>query len=112
RMRNPRRLLCFERTLMKEIPLSVFGRISLIAFLVAAMLDSSAAAEPRKKGTRRATTERLAEVVERKPDSTNGPIARIREEGMNHSKVMDTLGYLTEAIGPRLTGSANLKRAN
>jgi carboxypeptidase Q len=39
-------------------------------------------------------------------------IARIRDEGLNHSQVMETLGYLTEAIGPRLTGSPNLKRAN
>jgi hypothetical protein len=39
-------------------------------------------------------------------------IARIRDEGMNHSQVMETLSYLTEVIGPRLTGSPNLKRAN
>lgn len=40
------------------------------------------------------------------------PIARIREEGLNHSKVMETLASITEVIGPRLTGSPNLKRAN
>ena len=39
-------------------------------------------------------------------------IARIRDEGLNHSQVMQTLSHLTEAIGPRLTGSPNLKRAN
>jgi hypothetical protein len=39
-------------------------------------------------------------------------IARIRDEGLNHSQVMETLSYLTEVIGPRLTGSPNLKRAN
>jgi len=43
---------------------------------------------------------------------TNDPIARIREEGLEHSKVMETLSYLTDVIGPRLTGSPNLKRAN
>src|SRR5436853_357784 len=32
--------------------------------------------------------------------------------GLEHSKVMETLGYLTEVIGPRLTGSPNLRRAN
>src|SRR5262245_46584061 len=31
---------------------------------------------------------------------------------MNHSQVMRTLGYLTDVIGPRLTASPNLKRAN
>jgi hypothetical protein len=44
--------------------------------------------------------------------STNDPISRIREEGMEHSQVMETLSMLTEVIGPRLTGSPNLKRAN
>jgi carboxypeptidase Q len=39
-------------------------------------------------------------------------IARIREEGLNHSQVMETLSYLSDVIGPRLTGSPNLKRAN
>src|SRR5690242_4563435 len=39
-------------------------------------------------------------------------ISRIREEGLNHSQVMETLSHLTETIGPRLTGSPNLKRAN
>lgn len=39
-------------------------------------------------------------------------ISRIRDEGMNHSQAMETLSYLTEVIGPRLTGSPNLKRAN
>jgi len=39
-------------------------------------------------------------------------IAKIREEGMQRSEVMQTLNYLSNAIGPRLTGSPNLKRAN
>jgi hypothetical protein len=44
--------------------------------------------------------------------STNNPIAQIRDEGLNRSQVMETLSYLTDVIGPRLTGSPNLKRAN
>lgn len=40
------------------------------------------------------------------------PISRIREEGLNHSQAAKTLSYLTDVIGPRLTGSPNLKRAN
>ncbi len=39
-------------------------------------------------------------------------IRRIREEGLNHSQVVQMLSYLTDVIGPRLTGSPNLKRAN
>ena len=39
-------------------------------------------------------------------------IDRIREEGMNRSQVMQTLSYMTDVIGPRLTGSPGMKRAN
>lgn len=42
----------------------------------------------------------------------NDPVEKIRDEGMNRSQVMQTLSYLTDVIGPRLTGSPNLKRAN
>jgi carboxypeptidase Q len=43
---------------------------------------------------------------------TNDPIARIRDEGLNRSQVMPTLLHLTDVIGPRLTGSPNMARAN
>src|SRR5262247_419157 len=42
----------------------------------------------------------------------NDPIAKIRDEGLNRSKVMETLSYLSDVIGPRLTASPNMKRAN
>jgi hypothetical protein len=44
--------------------------------------------------------------------SRDEAISRIREEGMDHSQAMGTLSYLTDVIGPRLTASPNLKRAN
>jgi carboxypeptidase Q len=37
---------------------------------------------------------------------------RIREEGLMHSKVMDYGSALTDDIGPRLTGSPNMAKAN
>ena len=40
------------------------------------------------------------------------PIDRIKDEGLNRSQLMATLSYLTDVIGPRLTGSPGLKRAN
>lgn len=43
---------------------------------------------------------------------SNDPIARIKDEGMNRSEVMQTLSYLTDVIGPRLTASPQMKRAN
>ena len=45
------------------------------------------------------------------PDA-NDPIARIKDEGMNRSQVMQTLSYLSDVIGPRLTNSPGMKRAN
>jgi len=44
--------------------------------------------------------------------TTTDPVDRIKEEGQKRSQVMATLSYLTDVIGPRLTGSPNLKRAN
>ncbi|HKP72312.1 MAG TPA: M20/M25/M40 family metallo-hydrolase [Pyrinomonadaceae bacterium] len=42
----------------------------------------------------------------------NDPIVRIKDEGLNRPQVMDTLKYLSDVIGPRLTASPNMKRAN
>src|SRR5262249_23072770 len=42
----------------------------------------------------------------------NDPVAKIREEGLKRSQVMQTLSYLSDVIGPRLTASPGMKRAN
>ncbi len=39
-------------------------------------------------------------------------IRRILEEGRDRSQVMEHIRYLTKEIGPRLTGSSNVRRAN
>ena len=46
------------------------------------------------------------------PKDPNDPIERIKDEGMNQSQVMETLSYLSDVIGPRLTGSPSMRRAN
>ncbi|WP_240911159.1 M20/M25/M40 family metallo-hydrolase [Paludisphaera soli] len=46
------------------------------------------------------------------PKPPADPIDRIKEEGEKRSEVMATLSTLTDVIGPRLTGSPALKRAN
>lgn len=38
-------------------------------------------------------------------------IARIKNEGFNNSKVMETMYQMTDEIGPRLTGSTGMKNA-
>ena len=39
-------------------------------------------------------------------------ITRIRQEGFKDSHVMEIMSELTDRIGPRLTGSPQMKRAN
>lgn len=38
-------------------------------------------------------------------------VRKIKDEGLNHSKVMQTLSMLTDVYGPRLTNSPNYKKA-
>jgi carboxypeptidase Q len=38
-------------------------------------------------------------------------IGKIKAEGFNNSQVMDTMSYLTDVYGPRLTNSPNIKEA-
>jgi hypothetical protein len=38
-------------------------------------------------------------------------VDQIRAEGFDNSRVMDYAGYLTDVIGPRLTGSPNMRQA-
>src|SRR5258708_15571904 len=46
------------------------------------------------------------------PPAEDPIIAKIKDEGMNRSQVMQTLSYLSDVIGARLTASPNAKRAN
>ena len=38
-------------------------------------------------------------------------VYRLKEEGLQRSKVMEIASYLTDVSGPRLTGSPNIKEA-
>jgi hypothetical protein len=54
-----------------------------------------------------------APAAPQQPDVPVDPtVARIIDEGMNRSQVMQTLSYLSDVIGARLTGSPNMTRAN
>ncbi len=66
----------------------------------------AAAAQPATKAAAQAAP------ATTKATTSTDPIERIKEEGLKRSQVMATLSYLTDVIGPRLTGSPNLKRAN
>jgi len=51
----------------------------------------------------------LAAIAE--PRADQGMVARIREEGFQRSQAMDILGYMADVLGPRLTLSEGMKRA-
>ena len=56
------------------------------------------------------TAPAVAQVAQEKVDLD--AVRRIREEGLQRSQIPELAGYLTEVIGPRLTGSPAMKRAN
>ena len=46
------------------------------------------------------------------PGTDLATLGRIRDEGFRRSQVMEIVGHLTDSIGPRLTGSPQMKAAN
>lgn len=57
-----------------------------------------------------APTTAAAQIVQERIDY--GVIQKIRAEGLENSRIEELGGYLTDVIGPRLTGSPGMKRAN
>ena len=53
----------------------------------------------------------VGEPISSQDDSYLEMVARIRDEGFSRSHVMDYASYLSDVIGPRLSGSANLRAA-
>ena len=39
------------------------------------------------------------------PSPTPDAVERIKDEGVNRSRLMETIEHITDVIGPRLTGS-------
>ncbi len=88
-----------------------FARWSCCTAAIAGLVVPSFAADTKKK-------EAVAETPSYygpQPAQENIDLtmyARIREEGFRHSHVMQFAGALTDGIGPRLTGSPNMAKAN
>ena len=45
----------------------------------------------------------LGQIAAQQPKADLDMVARIREEGLQRSRVMDTLSYMTDVLGARLT---------
>jgi len=53
-----------------------------------------------------------ANFAQRSPEHVDAAaLARIRDAAFNQSHVMETAAYLNDEVGPRLTGSPNIKKA-
>ncbi len=81
----------------------------LISF---ALTLSAAAANKAKKTAADANQPSYALPQPQRETLDYGMYQRIRDEGLGHSHVMEYASALDDDIGPRLTGSANLKHAN
>jgi carboxypeptidase Q len=85
-------------------------RVFPLAVLFAAL--TLHAADKPKAAAASAAVDPYAEVQPATESIDLAMYQRIRDEGLNHSHVMEFATALMDGIGPRLTGSPNLKKAN
>ncbi|MGA2851885.1 MAG: M20/M25/M40 family metallo-hydrolase [Terracidiphilus sp.] len=86
-------------------------RLFPAAFLTAAIL-LHAADKPKTAPPAPVVTDPYVEVQPATETLDLNMYQRIRDEGLNHSHVMEFASALMDGIGPRLTGSPNLAKAN
>ncbi len=84
-------------------------RCFLVALLAAAVALHAA---DKPKPAAPAAVDPYAEVQPATESLDLAMYQRIRDEGLNHSHVMEFATALMDGIGPRLTGSPNVKKAN
>jgi carboxypeptidase Q len=92
-----------------------FLRWSTTAALMAAVVSTvclSASAQDRKKHEEAKAVPSYYGPQPATETLDLGMYQRIREEGFQHGKVMDFAEALNDGIGPRLTGSPNMAKAN
>jgi hypothetical protein len=80
--------------------------------LLAASLSLHAANKPKPAPPAPAAADPYTEVQPATETLDMAMYQRIRDEGLNHSHVMEFATALADGIGPRLTGSPNLAKAN
>jgi len=88
-------------------------RLRLCALLLTAVLpattNSQAAGQPKSPAADLPAWEQPQPAIEK---IELNAYSRIREEGLQHSHIMEYASALADGIGPRLTGSPNLAKAN
>jgi carboxypeptidase Q len=90
-----------------------FSKPLFVAFAALCLTLSSSAADKKSKDTRPEEAKPSYELPQPATETLDlGMYQRIRDEGLTHSHIMEYASGLMDGIGPRLTGSPNLKRAN
>jgi carboxypeptidase Q len=87
-------------------------RACLFLLITFALILSAAAANKPKTAAGDANQPSYSLPQPQRETLDYGMYQRIRDEGLGHSHVMEYASALDDDIGPRLTGSANLKHAN
>ena len=83
-----------------------------LAAALAAVASAHAADKSKATAPASASPDPYAEVQPATESLDLNMYQRIRDEGLNHSHVMEFASALMDGIGPRLTGSPNVKKAN
>ncbi len=87
--------------------------VSTFAVLLVFSFSASAADKKSKDAKAEETSHPSYELAQPATENLDSTMyQRIRDEGLSHSHVMEFASALADGIGPRLTGSPNLKRAN
>jgi len=97
-----------------KTPLKFFRLLSLASLATTLVTPFTAHAAEKNKSDKAApaAVDPYTEVQPATETLDLSAYQRIRDEGLNHSHVMDFASALMDGIGPRLTGSPNLKKAN
>ena len=80
--------------------------------LLCSLLPAGSPARAQQPAATPAPTPAPAGAQAQPTPDPNDPVEKIKDEGMNRSQVMQILSHLTDVIGPRLTNSPQMKRAN
>jgi carboxypeptidase Q len=89
-----------------------FRRNAAAALILFALLSPSFPAARARQTTPATPQTQTTPQPQSQPQPSPDIIERIKDEGVNRSQLMQTVEYLTDVIGPRLTGSSALRRAN
>jgi carboxypeptidase Q len=92
------------------MPVERFRAIPVV--MLAAAISLYAADKPKSANAAPVTVDPYAETQPATESLDLNTYQRIRDEGLNRSHVMEFASALMDGIGPRLTGSPNVKKAN